>query len=150
MGTQLFGHSVIPYPSAFMNKLLLLVVGLIYAILGVWCTLLPEKTASALGLAFHGSGIVEYVVVYGGLEIGLGTAMIIGVFNSRLFPGVFFMTTLFSGILPIFRVAMITVHGSTTTLLALLGVESLIVLSLLASVFFRRKEHVFKGKDELR
>ena len=131
-----------------MNKLLLLFVGLIYAILGVWCTLLPEKTASALGFVFRGSGIVEYVVVYGGLEIGLGTAMIIGVFNSRLFPGVFFMTTLFSGVLPIFRVAMITVHGSTTTLLALLGVESLIVLSLLASVFFHRKGHISKGRDE--
>ncbi|MBT7854487.1 MAG: hypothetical protein HN675_14310 [Opitutae bacterium] len=126
-----------------MNKLLLLVVGLIYAILGVWCTLLPEKTASALGFVFHGSGIVEYVVVYGGLEIGLGAAMIIGVFNSRYFPGVFFMTTVFSGILPIFRIAMIVVHGSTTTLLALLGVESLIVISLLVSVVFQKKEQIF-------
>jgi len=132
-----------------MNKLLLLVVGLIYAILGVWCTLLPEKTASALGFVFHGSGIVEYVVVYGGLEIGLGAAMIIGVFNSRYFPGVFFMTTVFSGILPIFRIAMIVVHGSTTTLLALLGVESLIVISLLVSVVFQKKEQISAGKDEL-
>ena len=120
-----------------------MVVGLIYAILGVWCTLLPEKTASALGFVFHGSGIVEYVVVYGGLEIGLGAAMIIGVFNSRYFPGVFFMTTVFSGILPIFRIAMIVVHGSTTTLLALLGVESLIVISLLVSVVFQKKEQIF-------
>ena len=86
---------------------------------------------------------MEYVVVYGGLEIGLGAAMIIGVFNSRYFPGVFFMTTVFSGILPIFRIAMIVVHGSTTTLLALLGVESLIVISLLVSVVFQKKEQIF-------
>lgn len=45
----------------------------LYLVLGVWCTLLPDKTAEAIGFAFAKPGArSEYITVYGGLEFGLG------------------------------------------------------------------------------
>lgn len=44
----------------------------LYFILAVWCVVLPEKTATALGFQLlNGSGKSEYFVIYGGLQLGL-------------------------------------------------------------------------------
>ena len=44
-----------------------------YLVLGVWCTLLPDRTAASIGFAFARPGArSEYVTVYGGMEFGLG------------------------------------------------------------------------------
>lgn len=44
----------------------------IYAVFAAWCTLSPWKTATNLGYASLSSGgRSEYLVVYGGLQLGL-------------------------------------------------------------------------------
>jgi hypothetical protein len=44
-----------------------------YVVLGVWCTALPDATARAIGFAFEKPGArSEYITVYGGMEFGLG------------------------------------------------------------------------------
>lgn len=44
-----------------------------YLGLGVWCTLVPDKTAASIGFAFDKPGArSEYITVYGGMEFGLG------------------------------------------------------------------------------
>jgi hypothetical protein len=53
------------------------VIGLLYLGLGVWCLLAPDRAASAVGLSFaDASGRSEFLVVYGGLEIGLGLFLV--------------------------------------------------------------------------
>ena len=92
-----------PFFSPSYNKLtrtVLFIVGVVYSLLGVWCTILPYKTAASLGFNFTGSGIVEYVVVYGGLELGLGIPMMLSAYNRSLFSGVYFMTTLLFAVPP--------------------------------------------------
>lgn len=43
-----------------------------YLLLAAWCTLSPWGTAAALGLRLDGSsGLSEYVVIYGGLQLGM-------------------------------------------------------------------------------
>ncbi|MCO6429812.1 MAG: DUF4345 domain-containing protein [Deltaproteobacteria bacterium] len=44
----------------------------LYLGLAIWCMVLPERTSAALGYGLTGgSGRSEYLVVYGGLQIGL-------------------------------------------------------------------------------
>ena len=43
-----------------------------YLLLAAWCTVSPSGTAGALGLRLDGpSGLSEYVVIYGGLQLGM-------------------------------------------------------------------------------
>jgi len=56
-----------------MARLFLTVVGLIYFSLACWCAAAPETTSRAVGFSLQsGSGQSEFLVVYGGLEFGLG------------------------------------------------------------------------------
>ncbi len=44
----------------------------LYALLALWCTLFPEATASAVGYrVLSASGQSEYLVIYGGLQLGM-------------------------------------------------------------------------------
>lgn len=55
---------------------------LMYLALGVWCTLLPDKTAEAIGFSFaKPGGRSEYITVYGGLEFGLGVFFLLAALN---------------------------------------------------------------------
>ena len=133
-------HPSSPFFSPPYNKFtrtVLFIVGVVYSLLGVWCTILPYITAASLGFNFTGSGIVEYVVVYGGLELGLGIPMMLSAYNRSLFSGVYFMTTFFSLCLPLFRSVMIFLNGVSTTLLILFFVEIIIFLVLFCSSRYR-------------
>jgi hypothetical protein len=56
-----------------LQRSILLAVGLLYLGLGVWCLLAPDRSAAAVGFELaDASGRGEFLVVYGGLEIGLG------------------------------------------------------------------------------
>ena len=113
------------------TRVLLFSIGILYFGLGIWCTVLPVQTAASLGFSFFDTGIVEYVVVYGGLEVGLGLPMMYAAFRRKLFPGIYFITTFFSLCLAIFRLVMILSKGATSTLYILFGTEILILLLLL-------------------
>ena len=113
------------------TRVLLFSIGILYFGLGIWCTVLPVQTATRLGFSFFDTGIVEYVVVYGGLEVGLGLPMMYAAFRRKLFPGIYFITTFFSLCLAIFRLVMILSKGATSTLYILFGTEILIFLLLL-------------------
>jgi len=44
----------------------------LYALLALWCTLFPGTTASAVGYqVLSRSGQSEYLVIYGGLQLGM-------------------------------------------------------------------------------
>lgn len=44
----------------------------LYALLALWCTLFPQTTASAIGYqVLSKSGQSEYLVIYGGLQLGM-------------------------------------------------------------------------------
>lgn len=45
---------------------------LLYLLLSLWCTLRPQATASAVGYrVLSESGQSEYLVIYGGLQLGM-------------------------------------------------------------------------------
>ena len=62
-----------PHTPTRLSQLFLLLVGLAYLLLGIWCSLLPETTSASVGFDLHpGKGDSEFLTVYGGLEVGLG------------------------------------------------------------------------------
>ena len=62
-----------PNAPTRLSRLFLLLVGLAYLSLGIWCSLLPEMTSASVGFDLHpGKGQSEFLTVYGGLEVGLG------------------------------------------------------------------------------
>lgn len=55
-----------------MARIFLPLVGLLYLVLAVWCTVQPHSTAAAVGFTLQpGAGESEFVTVYGGLELAL-------------------------------------------------------------------------------
>jgi hypothetical protein len=53
-------------------KIFLVVVGLLYASLAIWCSADPKTTSEKVGFQLQpGSGQSEFVTVYGGLEMGM-------------------------------------------------------------------------------
>lgn len=121
-----------------MQRAVLTIVGILYLALGLWCTLTPQTTAAALGFTLSSAGLIEYLVVYGGLEVGLGLAMILGARRPRLLPGVLFMTTVFSGFLPFYRLVSMMYFDVSTTVVAILFLESAILVALLVSAWHGR------------
>lgn len=53
-------------------KALLALIGVLYLSLAIWCSVSPDETSRKVGFQLlPGSGESEFLVVYGGLELGL-------------------------------------------------------------------------------
>ncbi len=51
----------------------------LYLLSGLWCLIRPELAASYVGYeASGGAAIAEFFTVYGGIQLGLGIAMLLG------------------------------------------------------------------------
>lgn len=83
-----------------MIKAYLLLNGVLYILFALWCTIMPEKTASALGLSFRsGSGKSEYITVYGGLEFGLGVFFLVTALRPEMRePGLLLALLFYAGL----------------------------------------------------
>lgn len=94
-------------------NLFLLLNGLLYITLGLWCAIRPQQTASSVGLTWESiQGLVEYVTVYGGLEFALGVFFLYCALRPDYAgAGVVFGLCLYGG-LAIFRTIALGVHGS--------------------------------------
>lgn len=84
-----------------MAKIYLLVNAALYIIFAVWCTIMPTKTASVLGLALpSASGKSEYITVYGGLEFGVAIFFLLAALRQELLPaGMLFAVCFYSGLI---------------------------------------------------
>lgn len=56
--------------------LTLRIIGVLYAISGLWCALMPALAAPFLGYEVNELGLAEMVAVYGGLQLGIAAGMI--------------------------------------------------------------------------
>lgn len=60
-----------------ITKVYLAIVGLLYLVLAVWCSLDPSTTSKTVGFELTGpSGQSEFLTVYGGLEFGLALVLL--------------------------------------------------------------------------
>ncbi|QDU31005.1 hypothetical protein ETAA8_61580 [Anatilimnocola aggregata] len=91
----------------------LALVGVAYIILGVWCTVSPQQTANSIGYSFrNGSGMSEYITVYGGLELGMGLFFLWPLLRHEQSLAVLMACLLVHGCIVLFRVpTLLTVSG---------------------------------------
>ncbi|MEZ6046182.1 MAG: DUF4345 family protein [Planctomycetaceae bacterium] len=87
-----------------MARLFIVVVGLLYVVLGVWCAVAPTKTSKYVGFQLApGGGQSEFFTVYGGLELGLGLAFLIPLFRTETTGTMLLVSLLLHASLVLFR-----------------------------------------------
>jgi hypothetical protein len=87
-----------------MEKIFLIVNGVLYIGLAAWCTLLPIKTSSAIGFELpNNSAKSEYIVVYGGLELAMGAFFLMCAFKAGMLEAGLWFALLTYGCLMLYR-----------------------------------------------
>lgn len=112
----------------------------LYALFALCCTLVPTRTAQGVGYeSLSRSGVSEYLVVYGGLELGLGLFFFYCAHVGAQRIGLVFALLLYAPIV-VYRLATVARQWpvSGTTLL----VGTLEVLLLLAAVALWSRQRV--------
>lgn len=103
----------------------LIVNAVLYATFAAVSALVPDRIAASLGFTLDAQGRVEFLTVYGGLELGLalfyGWAAVSGPTQQRV--ALTFSLFLYAGLV-LFRLAGILLYGMPgTTMLAVAGLE---------------------------
>ena len=97
----------------------------LYVGFAVWCTLLPDTTSRFVGLGFSNpNGRSEYLVVYGGLEAGMGVFFGLAAVQPELLAaGVWFGRCLYAGLALWRTVTLFTVPGIRRKVFFLYSIE---------------------------
>ncbi|QDU51724.1 hypothetical protein Pan110_40910 [Gimesia panareensis] len=119
-----------------MTRIFLTLVGILYLILALWCTLAPESTSRTVGFALQGgSGQSEFLVVYGGLELALGLIFLWPLWQKDVTQYALMVCVIVHGCLVLFRsVGFFLFEGIGSTTYSLAFGEWLIFL--ISLVFF--------------
>jgi hypothetical protein len=101
--------------------------GFLYLLSGIWCVLRPELASGFLGFVLDsGSVKSEFFSVYGGLQTGLGLAMLLTSFRMAYVEAALYFSAIFSATLALFRLLSLQLFGWHDALIIMLLVELLI------------------------
>ena len=131
------GRATTSIPSR-MLRTYLFVNAALYVLFALWCTLMPEKTASALGLMFRsGSGKSEYITVYGGMEFGIAMFFLLAALRPEMRQAGLLFALLFYGGLVAWRIpTLLMVPGVQKITYGFAASEAvLLVMAVLMKVF---------------
>lgn len=105
-------------------------IGFLYLLAGIWCALQPALASGSLGYQLESdTGLAEFFTVYGGLEVGLGAAMIVTTLRLEWFQGGLVFAVIISWVLAIFRVLSLLVFDPEQSAFVYLSLE--VVLAVL-------------------
>ncbi|MBX3442634.1 MAG: hypothetical protein KF774_09505 [Planctomyces sp.] len=98
-----------------MPQIVLALIGAAYLGLAAWCTLAPATTSNSVGFEIiAGRGQSEYLVVYGGLQLGLGLFFLSPLLFREDPLAVLRASLLIHGVLVAFRTAGYFLFTGTT------------------------------------
>lgn len=110
----------------------------------VWCTLYPDRTAAAFGITLDTAGArSEFLVLYGGLQLGLAVFFAASAVSRRRRPAALLLAVCLWPAVAAYRLATVATYpdlGRTTYIVA--GVEAILAAGALAIAFqrgFRRR-----------
>tara|TARA_R110001592_G_scaffold288331_4_gene557377 strand:- start:39959 stop:40327 length:369 start_codon:yes stop_codon:yes gene_type:complete len=105
--------------------------GFLYLSSGLWCVFKLELVAGFLGFEFSTDmGKSEFFSVYGGLQIGIGIAMLLSSFKTVYLEGGVYFSAIFSSVLALFRVFSFFVFGFIEGFIFMLVLEVFMAVSL--------------------
>jgi hypothetical protein len=100
----------------------------IYAAFALWCSLDPTQTARAVGYeTLSRSGLSEYLVVYGGLELGLAFFFVWCARKGMQRAGLAFSLALYAPIV-VYRLVTVAHHWPVAPLTLGTGVLEIVLL----------------------
>lgn len=108
----------------------LLLNAVLYAVFAAASTIVPARIAAALGFTLDTQGRIEFLTVYGGLELGLAAFYAWAVYAGVPAQRVALMFSLFVyAALVLYRGAGFAVYGAPgTTLMGVAGLELLMLI----------------------
>ena len=119
----------------------LISVGILYLLSGSFCTFNSDSSAQFLGFAMATKyGMVEYITVYGGLQIGLGMAMLLSGLRQSYVEAALFFVLVFSALLAIFRVVSMSVIGMNNEIMMLAVLEWGITIVVGVTWYFEKRK----------
>lgn len=113
-----------------MSSAYLYLNALLYLLFAVWCTVAPAKTSASLGYqSLSAGGHSEYLVLYGGLQLGLAIGFFLAARNPEWTrAGIAFSLALYAPIV-LFRLVTVIRYWPVATLTIATGVlEALLLL----------------------
>lgn len=116
--------------SCALNRTFLALVGGMYVVLALWCSLAPAATSQSVGFTLQpGSGQSEFLVIYGGLELALGIVFLWPVYQREVTRYSLSICVIVHGCLVLFRTAgFFLFEGIQSTTYSLAVGEWLILL----------------------
>lgn len=117
-----------------MQRIFLACVGAAYLLLAAWCVFQPARTSEAVGFKLiPGSGDSEYLVVYGGLQVGLGLVLLRPLLHTADTALCLWICIVIHASLVVFRTAsLIAYSGIGFTTYSLAATEWVILISSIA------------------
>jgi hypothetical protein len=104
----------------------------IYLLLAGWCALAPARTAAAVGYAsLTRSGQVEYLTIYGGLQLGLAILFAWFAWSQQMRTGLVLALALYAPIVLFRSIGLLRWWPVETATLVLAVVEWLMLLAAL-------------------
>ena len=86
--------------------------GFLYLISGLWCVFQLELASKFLGFeTLSELGKSEFFSVYGGLQVGIGMAMLMSSLKAEYLEAVVYFSAIFSSFLALFRAFSFVVFG---------------------------------------
>lgn len=112
----------------------LIAVGLLYGLSGMWCAIRPLLAAEYVGYSLTSPvGIGEFVSVYGGLQLGLAAAMLTLAGQATAIRHGLLFSAIFSSVLAFVRVVSLLIYGYSEAHIGFFILEAVLALVLVAA-----------------
>ena len=123
------------------------IVAALYLLSGLWCLVQPELAAQYIGYqSLSPVVIAEFFTVYGGIQLGLGLAMMLGSLNKNYQQATLFFALVFSVVLLLSRLAsFISYPAAVDHMGALMMAELEAFLAIALGIAYYRAEHRQQG-----
>ena len=119
------------------------VIGALYIVSALWCIFRLDLSANSLGFGLLSPAAqVEYFSVYGGLQLGLGVAMIAASLQPKLLLGGLYFSLVFSWVLAISRGVGLVLYEPNTLMWILMVLELCIALALMYAFKVHQKNEI--------
>lgn len=119
--------------------------GCLYLVSGLWCAFQSELAAKFLGFELlTGLGRSEFLSVYGGLQLGIGAAMLVSSFKAEYLEASVYFSAIFSTFLAVFRMASFVIFGIIDEFIFMLVLEVLMGVTIWGIWFNLKKDKHIK------
>ena len=123
-----------------MTNIYFWINALLYFLFALWCTVRKEQTSMASGFTeINNSGWSEYLVIYGGLQLGLAAFFVYLAIHSEFYKiGLIFSLFLYFPIVIFRLISIYKFWPISTTTMVVGGMEIILLIWAFALLFLKK------------